>query len=88
MVKNKPNPQIILLESHKIYLALQFLLNEDKECLTEYGEGLLRGLLDPDCKHTIPVVHRDDYNALLKEKKKVITKKVKVLVPRKKLWEK
>jgi len=64
---NKEKKKILLLESHKIFMSVQFLLQEEKECLTAYGEGLLKGLLDPDTEHKLPVVPKTDYEKLLKK---------------------
>ena len=50
-----------------MFSALEFLKHEEVECLTEYGKGLLNGLLDPQTFHQMTVVHKSDYDKLKKE---------------------
>lgn len=79
-MKEKKN--IILLESHKIFLSLAFLKTEETECLTDYGKGILNGLLDPATFHQMPVVLKSDYDKLekqvndLKNKNKLLEKNI------------
>jgi hypothetical protein len=71
----KKKKDIILLDSHKIFIAMQFLFQEDKECLTEYGEGLLKGLVDPTSEVKIPVIDIEKYNRLQNKMNKLIEEK-------------
>jgi len=87
MVKKKEEPtKIILLESHKIFLSLKFLLQEKEECLTPYGKGLLQGLLDPDCEHKMAVVPRVEHERIVDSLKKPIRKKRVIKPKTKKAW--
>lgn len=75
MIKERKN--IILLESHKIFLSLAFLKQEEHECLTDYGKGILNGLLDPATFHNMPVVHKEDYDNLERKYKRLLNSKKK-----------
>jgi len=66
--------EVILLESHKVLIAIEFLLREEKECLTDYGKGLLSGLIDGSSKHSLPMIAKQDYENLDKKVKKLESK--------------
>lgn len=68
MVEEKE--KIVLLESHKIFLSLEFFKSENEECLTSYGKGLLNGLLDPATSHKIAVIPKKYYDEALEFEKK------------------
>lgn len=60
---------IDLNEGEKVFLCLQFLLYEDQEvpCFTEYGRGIVKGLMDETSKKKCEVILRKDYETM-KEK--------------------
>lgn len=66
-MNNKKKKKIELHELEGVFLSLQFLNQEPEECLTEYGKGLLNGLIDESVSRKCPVVIKKDYENLEKE---------------------
>lgn len=67
-MEQKEKKKIQLHELDGVYLSLQFLKHEPEECLTEYGKGLVNGLMDESTKKRCQVVIREDYEALEEER--------------------
>lgn len=74
----KENEKIIMLDSHKIVLSVNFLLVEEKECFTDFGRGMVEGLMDSSGNHKMPVVHVSEYDKVVKENSALILAGTKV----------
>lgn len=64
----KKKKKIELHEMDGLFLSLQFLkFEKEQECLTDYGKGLINGLLDEDTGKRCPVVIKHEYEKLENE---------------------